>query len=147
MVIGSDDIMPTNTFKEYLKHKDNHDYLGVTKVYYVGMGGELHLKSYELNSSIIIGAGRTFSTELLYKVKRHRSLWVTPKNKSLDAMMYNQLCHYITNPKVIDGYIVDFKGEVNITQLSDWADELDEVDTNTILNFISEDELNLIKSL
>ena len=145
MVLGSDDLIPSDVFGEYLNNLDV-DYLGVKSVLYYSLEGASKGMARMQNTSIIIGAGRTFSVELLKKSKNYLNLWDKPKDRALDNLMYSKLRHNISSSKEISGHIIDIKTKVNINAFNRWNIEgfFPEKD---IWDMLSEEEVELIKQI
>jgi hypothetical protein len=148
MVIGSDDLIHNKPFKHLLEAKEGTDYLGYQWVYYYSLESkESAGRIREQFSSIIVGAGRTFATEILMKCKQPHKLWDKPMNSALDPLMYSKLHPYIRTRKILPEYVIDVKGGENINPFNRWKTYKSDIPESYVLDGLSKEEKELINHI
>ena len=147
MVMGSDDLMPTYVFKNLLEQKEGIDYLGFNWVYYYSLEKATLGQVKEQYSSVIIGAGRTFSTELLFKCKQYLNLWSKPMNRSLDMLMFSKLQPHIKTVKALPEFIIDVKSEGNLNHFDLWKGLKSDTPEGWIFQQLGKEEVEYIKEI
>lgn len=148
VIIGSDDLMSENLFKEYTKcFIDEIDYFGFEDFFMYSSQKQLYYwKGYQgLRSGETIGAGRFFSKKLLDLVQW--DLWgAEAKEKGLDLLCENKLSqlqlkrHSMKLPQ--GEMLLDIKSGINLTRVALYDDrQLIETNNLSMLE-ISIDELH-----
>lgn len=146
MVLGSDDLIHDEVFKDFINVKDNIDYLGFQWVYYYSLEPKSVGKIKQQMSSIIVGAGRTMSMDLLNRCKTTK-LWSKPMNRSLDNLMYSNLHPYIQTRYQHPGYVIDIKSPENINNFDKWNLKYTDAPEGYVTGGLSDEERQLLYKL
>ena len=149
LTLGSDDIISTvflrNTF--YLM-ETGVDLIGVWSFYFycghVRDRGKL-VRLERANSKTFLGIGRTVSSKVLDKCDW--TLWDVEKNWGMDAIASKNLAKYSITRAKVEGTIVDVKTDVNLNSFRIWSNRLPEVPAEEFYRILSEEELEILKSL
>ena len=149
MITGSDDIMSTEFVQNTITLMETGvDLIGVWSFYfYCGHGkdrGRL-VRLERPNTRTFLGIGRTVSRRVLDQCDW--TLWDVEKNWAMDAIASKNLAKYAVTKAKVEGMIVDVKTNDNLNRFNIWSKRLPEVNPQEFYNILSEEELEILKSL
>ena len=148
-ILGSDDIISTQFGRDTkVLMETGIDLIGVWSFYfYCGHGvdrGKL-VRLERANSRTFLGIGRTVSKRVLDQCDW--TLWDVEKNWAMDAIASKNLAKYAVTKAKVEGMIVDVKTNDNLNSFRIWSKRLPEVNPQEFYDILSEEELEILKSL
>jgi hypothetical protein len=146
MIIGSDDIVSTGFVRKTMEQMERGiDYIG-TKVFYFFCGQGLDRgKLVKLDTAPTKGIGKTISKYVLDQCDWR--LWDKEKNWGMDAIATKNIVQYARSRVLIEDIIVDIKTTQNLNSFRIWSNRLPQVDSQLFYDILSEEELQILKSL
>ena len=145
MITGSDDVMATEFFKRTYEHVEKGiDLIGVSHAYFYCAQGLLRGRLVQLEGKAILGIGKTVSKRILDLADW--KLWRVGKNWGMDAMATQEIMKHNPTKVIIDAMIVDVKTRDNLNSFNVFKNRK-QVDSKEFYDILSEEELQILKSL
>jgi hypothetical protein len=149
MILGSDDIVSTALLRNtYTRMEEDIDVMGVNSFYfYCGQGvdrGKLVLLNRP-NKNSFLGIAKTVSKRVLDQCDW--VLWDQERNWGMDAIANRTINKYAKTKAEVGGMVVDVKTRVNLNSFRLWSQRLPKVNPQEFYKILSEEELNILKSL
>ena len=149
MILGSDDIVSTETISRYMTAMEQeYDVIGTANVYFYGRGVKgvktlVHLQ----RDKKMLGVGKTISAKVMEQVDWRP--WKDEKNWALDAICHKYISPFIGTSHILEETkIFDCKTSTNINKFSFWYNKIKTtVDLNVFYDILGEEEKELIKRI
>ena len=145
-ISGSDDIIPTELYRNILEETGKGtDLIGVNTLWFYAGDGAYRGKTVRLNGQRLLAPAKTISAKVLDNID-----WVicpTEKNWGMDAIMDQAIKPYWQTRVFVDGVVVDVKTRFNLNHFTVWGNRLPVVDSQEFYKLLSEEELEILKTL
>lgn len=146
MISGSDDIISTELYRNILEETGKGtDLIGTGTLWFYAGDGTNRGRTVRLNSRRLLAPAKTISAKVLDNID-----WVicpTEKNWGMDAIMDQAIKPYWKTRVFVDGVVVDVKTRQNLNHFTVWGNRLPVVDSQEFYKLLSEEELQILKSL
>lgn len=147
LILGSDDIISTQTINNLSSGLDEVDVSGLSLIYFYSTLPDTAGMLLEMQRGYMFGAGKMIGGELLNKL--NWVLWEKDANFGLDGMAIKRMQAIPYTHTISCGTLVDVKSRINMNKFSFWQKKLYSVDPYIFLDILSERErqqLEIIKS-
>ena len=146
MITGSDDNLSTGFYNKTLQFANQGiDYIGTTSLYFYAGDGQYRGRLVKLESKHTLGIGKTVSKRVLDQCDWR--LWDVERNWGMDAIATRTIIKYCKSKALVDDMIVDVKSKVNLNSFNVWGNRLPQVAPQEFYKQLSEEELQILKSL
>lgn len=149
VVMGSDDIMSTDTLKALVEQmKLGFDMIGLNEVYvYDGDGAYQKgmLKHYV--SGKVLGVGKCLHSRVLDEINWRGWQYYQPRNYGMDGILSRNTNRYIKTHAIVQGIIVDVKSKDSLNKFTMFVHNHkgETVNSQIFYDILSEEELEILK--
>lgn len=147
MILGSDDVIETNAVvNAYNVIKSGCDVAGKREIYFYSTSPGTAGMLLKHTSRMLFGAGKVVGAGLLDKIDW--TLWHVPANSGLDMLAIHNINQIEHTESEYEGMLVDVKTRTNLNRFDFWKNKnLEKVDENIFLTFVSEQERSQLKAI
>jgi hypothetical protein len=147
MITGSDDNFSTGFYNKTLQFANQEkDYIGTQSLYFYAGDGQYRGRLVKLTSTHTLGIGKTISKTILDQCDWR--LWDTQRNWGMDAIATRTILKYAKSKAWVDDMIVDVKTSYDqLNRFQVWGNRLPQIAPQEFYKQLSEEELQILKSL
>ena len=149
MITGSDDIFSTRFYEATLAQVNNDiDVVGINSLYFYAGDGQSRgqmVKLVRAPETPLLGTGKTVSKRVLDQCDWR--LWNQQRNWGMDAIASKTINQYTKSRVAIDEMLVDVKTRTNLNSFNVWGKRLPQIPAQRFYEILSEEELQILKSL
>lgn len=149
MILGSDDNISTGFYLSTLEQCERGvDLIGVRTFYFYCSHGQYRGKMVRLDrpkAPNFLGIGKTVSSKVLDQCDW--TLWRESRNCGMDNVANATLVKYVKTRAEVSGMIVDVKSAYNLNRYEIWAKRLPQINPQEFLKELSNEELQILKTL
>lgn len=146
MLIGTDDLIATSTFKRIIAECEKGiDMVGIDDVYFFGLDDVHAGKLVKFNHTKVLGPARTVSARVLDGC--NWTPWDQDKDRGIDTCMLDTIRPLVKTKVLLSGgYCFDLKSSLNLNKMDYWVEKFGYMNDQSIFwNNIGENETRLIK--
>lgn len=149
MIMGSDDLISTDTFKRLVAEVEKgYDLVGVDQVYFFATDGINKGKMVLLERpDRMLGVAKIISSRVLDKVNWQP--WVKERNWGLDGIAQEAIRPFVSTIKLVKGAeVYDLKSKENLNKSTFWFGKIKELqDPAKLWSILGEEETQLLKQI
>lgn len=144
MTVGSDDIISTETMKEFISKMDeNYDVILLQDIFFYGNFAQYKDVLVHYHTEKPMGLCRTVHKRVLDEIGWN--MWPQNINRGLDFLARKTIEPKVkTTFTVKDAKVFDVKSEININRFSCWERKCPRIDSNVFFDILSEREKELL---
>lgn len=144
MVVGSDDIISTETMKVFIsKMEEGYDLITLHDIYFYANFAQYDNILVHYTTEKQMGLCRTVNKRVLDSVDWN--MWPQYRNKGLDFLARKTIEPKVKTHCIIDNAkVFDVKSELNINRFSCWLNKCPQIDPNIFFDILSEEEKQLL---
>ena len=149
LILGSDDIMSTECFKNIMIETNKDvDLIGLKKIYIYATDGEMrgHLRC--LTSKSFLGVGKTIGRRVFDALNSKPWGNCVPRNFGTDAVLHRNISPHIQTVAEVEGVVVDCKSKESLNKYTMFQGRHgQECNKDIFYNILSKEELQILNSI
>jgi len=146
-VLGSDDIISSEFLREQIRlQEEDYDLLGVKTFCFYSGDGPFRGQMVRLTHARMLGIAKTFNKRILDQCDWRP--WNMSRNWGMDAIASKTIAPLVKKTGFVEkGLVVDVKTVANLNSYKIWGKRLPRVNPQEFYDILSEEELQILKSL